>query len=239
MSPPSSAPHDTAAASPKSPEWTLILPAYNEEPTIAQVLGTVTHSFPEAEIIVVSDGSTDRTPLLAKQHGVRCVHYSPNRGKGYAVRRGVLAATTPLVIFTDADLPFGVEGVRTIVRRLSEDPDAEMVIASKIDIKRGLTYRTARHAARAGIALLTGLRYADTQAGLKGFRLRVAKAIYSRTHIDGFASDIEVLYLAKQDRVKVVVIPMAVAGGVARPSSFGLGQGWRLLKDVWRIRRGR
>ena len=157
MSPMPSAPHDTAAASPNSPEWTLILPAYNEEPTIAQVLGTVTHSFPEAEIIVVSDGSTDRTPLLAKQLGVRCVHYAPNRGKGYAVRRGVLAATTPLVIFTDADLPFGVEGVRTIVRRLSEDPDAEMVIASKIGIKRGLAYRTARHAARAGIALLTGL----------------------------------------------------------------------------------
>ena len=95
----------------------------------------------------MSDGSTDRTPLLAKQLGVRCVHYAPNRGKGYAVRRGVLAATTPLVIFTDADLPFGVEGVRTIVRRLSEDPDAEMVIASKIGIKRGLAYRTARHAA--------------------------------------------------------------------------------------------
>ncbi len=145
-------------------------PAYNEEPTIAQVLGTVTHFFPEAEIIVVSDGSTDRTPPLAKQSR-ECVA-STTRAQsrqGYAVRRGVLAATTPLVIFTDADLPFGVEGVRTIVRRLSEDPDAEMVIASKIGIKRGLAYRTARHAARAGIALLTGLRYADTQASTKGF----------------------------------------------------------------------
>lgn len=239
MTPAPGRPPAATAAALGEPQWSLILPAYNEEQTISAVLTTVTNAFPDAEVIVVSDGSTDRTPQLAGRFEVQCIHYSPNRGKGYAVRQGMLAAAAPLVVFTDADLPFGVEGVRRVIRELHEDPSAQVVIASKLGIKRGIAYRAARHVARAGIALLTGLRYADTQAGLKGFRGPVAKAIYSRTRIDGFASDIEVLYLARRDGLKVVAVPLAVAGGVARPSTFGLKQGWKLLKDVWRIRRGR
>jgi len=231
----------TSKSAPAEPELTIVLPAFNEQRFIAQVLATVTEGFPGAEVILVSDGSTDGTQEIAAHfgHGVQCIHYQLNRGKGYAIRQGMLAAAGGLVVFTDADLPFGAEGIHRVVDRLRSESGVDIVIASKTGIRRGPVYRVVRHIARAGIALLTGLRYPDTQAGLKGFRAPVAKAIYSRTRVDGFASDIEVLYLAKQDGLRVAVLPMPVAGGFARPSTFGLRQGWRLLKDVGRIRLGR
>lgn len=223
------------------PWLSVILPAYNEEENLSRVLTQVTAAFPQAEVILVSDGSTDGTPTIAARFApdVSCIHYSPNHGKGYAVRTGMLAAKGEILVFTDADLPFGTTGVRAVAERLRQDSELDIVIASKTGIKRGLAYRTARHVARAGIALLTGLRYPDTQAGLKGFRAPAAKAIYSRTRIDGFASDIEVLYLAERDGLRVAAIPMTVADDFVRPSTFGLRQGWRLLKDVGRIRLGR
>lgn len=232
---------ENPAATIASPELTIVLPALNEERFVAQILATVTKAFPASEVILVSDGSTDRTSEIAAGFGdpVKCIHYHPNRGKGYAVRQGMLAASGKLVVFTDTDLPFGVEGLRNVVDRLRSDSAIDIAIASKTGIHRGLTYRVARHMARAGIALLTGLRYPDTQAGLKGFRAPIAKTIYSRTQIDGFASDIEVLYLAKRKGLRVAVLPMPVAGGVARPSTFGISHGWRLLRDVGRIRLGR
>ena len=217
------------------------MPAYNEERHLAKVLEAVTAAFPEAEIVLVSDGSTDRTPELARGYApqVTTVHYEPNRGKGHAVRTGMLTARGRIRIFTDADLPFGTEGVAAVYARLRNDPDTDIVIAAKTGIKRGVLYRVARSMARVGIAALTGLRYADTQAGLKGFRGPVAQELYSEARIEGFASDIEILYLAKRKGLQVTALSMAVVGDYGRPSRFGVVAGMRVLRDVGRIRRGR
>lgn len=225
----------------EGPQLSIVLPAFNEESVLAGVLTEVTSAFPQAEVILVSDGSTDATPKIAESFAprVRTIHYEPNRGKGYAIRTGMALAEGEFCIFTDADLPFGTQGVAEVYDCLRNNPDLDIVIASKIHVRRGWLYRFARSIARLGIALLTGLRYADTQAGLKGFRREVAKRLYGRARMDGFASDIEILYLARREGLRVGVIPMAVASKDVRPSSFTFVAGARLLRDVLRIRYGR
>jgi len=225
----------------QQPAFSLVLPAYNEEAVLGPVLSTLVQAFPNSEIILVSDGSTDGTPNVAAIYSpqVRTIHYRPNRGKGHAIRQGMLAATGDIVAFTDADLPFGADGIRHVLAVLAKHPTCDIAIAAKTHIRRGLAYRAARVIARLGIRLLTGLAHPDTQAGLKAFRRRAARSIYTRTCIDGFASDIEVLFIAKRSglRVESVLLPLTTA--FDRPSRFGLGQGIRLLLDVGRIRRGR
>lgn len=223
------------------PAVSLVVPAFNEEAVLGPVLTTLVQAFPHAEIILVSDGSTDNTPHIAAAYSpqVRTVHYHPNRGKGYAIRQGMLAATGAILVFTDADLPFGIDGIRHVLGVLAEHPTCDIAIAAKTRIQRGPAYRGARSVARLGIKLLTGLSYSDTQAGLKAFRRRAAHSIYARTRIDSFASDIEVLFIAERDGFRVKSVPLPLTAGFTRPSRFGLRQGIRLLRDVERIRRGR
>lgn len=223
------------------PALSLVLPAYNEEAVLGPVLSCLVEAFPNADIILVSDGSTDGTLDIAATYSpqVHTVHYHPNRGKGYAIRQGMLAATGDILAFTDADLPFGTDGIQQVLDVLSEHPTCDIAIAAKTQIRRGVVYRGARSIARLGIRLLTGLSYPDTQAGLKAFRRRAARSIYTRTCVDGFASDIEVLFIAKRSGFQVESVPLALTATFNRPSRFGLRQGIRLLQDVGRIRRGR
>lgn len=219
----------------------LILPAYNEEAVLGSVLSEIVRGFPEAEIILVSDGSSDGTASVAAafRPAIRVIDYQPNRGKGYAIRQGMLAGSGEVLVFSDSDLPFGVEGIGKVIAALGSHPEADIAIAEKTSIPRGFAYRAARSLAKLGIKALTGLGYPDTQAGLKAFRRAAAREVYSRTRIDGFASDVEVLFIAKQRGFHVVSVPLSVTAGYARPSRFNYRQGLRLLRDVGRIRLGR
>jgi dolichyl-phosphate beta-glucosyltransferase len=216
----------------------IIVPAYNEATTLVQTLPLVRERFPDAELIVVGDGCSDDTGARLAGLGfpVTYIEYQPNRGKGYAIRRGMLAAHGDLAVFTDADLPFGADGVQRVVDLLGDDIERyDVVIASKLEQQRDLAYRTARWAVRRMVVLLTGLRYRDTQAGLKGFRADVRRAVFGRAVIDRFATDIEMLYLARKAGARIGVVPLAV-GREFRPSTFNSTQGLLLLGDLWKIR---
>ena len=219
----------------------IIVPAYNEAATLEQTLPRLHERFPDAELIVVGDGCGDETGARACGLGfpVTFIEYHPNRGKGYAIRQGMLAARGDLAVFTDADLPFGADGVQRVVDLLRDESlGYDVVIASKLQQQRDLTYRVARWGVRRLVVLLTDLRYPDTQAGLKGFRTEARRAIFGRAVIDRFATDIEMLYLAQEAGMRIGVAPLAVAGEL-RPSTFNFRQGLLLLTDLWRIRRHR
>jgi len=221
-------------------QLSIVIPSYNEAPILTQTLTRLHEAFPEAELVLVSDGCVDDTEHVCRRlpFPVRYIGYQPNRGKGHAVRRGMLAATGDIAVFTDADLPFGTEGVERVVAALEQRADAQIAIGQKQGEQKDLLYRFLRAGVRLVVRAVTGLGFGDTQAGLKAFRRSAARLIYTRTFIDRFATDIEVLYLARRYGLAVTEVPLTV-GETLRPSSFNSRQGMLLFLDVWRIRRHR
>lgn len=217
----------------------IVVPAFNEGAIIESTLSQLAARFPQAEIVLVSDGCTDETCAIARAFAasVTLVEYRPNRGKGHAIRQGVLAARGEVVVFTDADLPFGTIGVERLLEEFECRPDADVVIAQKTGAYRSRSYRAARAVVRLAARWALGLDHEDTQAGLKGFRREAARVIFSQAVIDGFAADMEILAIARREGLRVAAVPLPVLNDTARPSTFTPRQGLRLLRDVRAIRR--
>ncbi len=214
----------------------IVIPAYNEEKNLGKNLRVIFNSFPKAEIIVVNDGSTDKSDRLIRKYANKIKYFSneKNMGKSFSIRKGVMKTTGDVVIFTDADLPFGIEGIRKIIN--SVQSGNKIVITEKIKTARSLFYITARFFMRKLIRILFGFKYKDTQAGLKGFEGTTARKIYPKTFTNRFAGDIEVIYLAKLMGVKIESIPMNLIGKKLRVSHFNLKQEIFFLIDLIKIR---
>lgn len=206
------------------PAFSLVIPAYNEAERIGQTLrdalGYLQTTSPQSELIVVNDGSTDATPtivreIFAAQTGVnaRLLEHSPNRGKGAAVRQGLLAAATSIGLFSDADLSTPIAEAAKLI---------EPIAAGELDVafgSRGLDrsligQRQPWRREQGGrvfnliVRLATGLPYWDTQCGFKAFRLDVFRPILERAKTDGFGFDVELLYLARQAHLRLREIPV-------------------------------
>jgi dolichyl-phosphate beta-glucosyltransferase len=204
----------------------LIIPAYNSAAFIADTLaGAIAYLERRREpyeLIVVDDGSSDGSaPLLAgfsADHcAVRFIRSPANRGKGHAVHAGVMESSGERVIFTDADLAYPLEEIDKIVRAL--DAGADLAIADRTAPQSlyhmspaFFSYLYTRHLLSRLFNLLVrcwlGLDARDCQAGLKGFRRDAADIIFSRQRLDGFAFDVEVLFIAKRFNLKVRQIPV-------------------------------
>lgn len=200
-------------------DLSVVIPAYNEEsrilPTLESVHAFLNKNFPAFEIIVVNDGSRDSTSQVvtefAKHHeGVRLIAYEVNKGKGYAVRVGMLAASGNLILMNDAD---GSSPIQEVLRlKEAMENGADIVIASRAKedptrVVKALAYRTYMGNTFNSIVqwlLLPGLK--DTQCGFKLFKRPVAQDIFSCSRIDGYAFDVEVLYIAKCRNYKIVEI---------------------------------
>jgi dolichyl-phosphate beta-glucosyltransferase len=203
-----------------APAVSLVIPAYNEARRLPFTLGAWAEFFGaqpyQAEVLVVDDGSHDDTVRVAGDHpNVQVIQLPGNRGKGAAVRRGVLASSGSYVFYADADLNIAPPHM-TSALELFERRACDVVVGS-----RGLSaYATQeRSLARlAAGALVQVTRRAlvlpvirDTQCGFKGFRRSIAHAIFSRARIDGFAFDIEALFLARRLGAALVELPVVTA----------------------------
>jgi dolichyl-phosphate beta-glucosyltransferase len=217
----------------------IVVPAYNEAATIAPILMELRDRFPEAEVVVVTDGCTDETASVARAcaPGVSVIEYAANKGKGHAVRTGMLAAHGVILLFTDADLPFGTGGVAKVLQVLETRPEVDIAIAEKTGAYRDPLYRAARGVVRLGVRWSLGLDQPDTQAGLKGFRRRAAQVIFSQAVVDGFAADMEMLGIAAREGFTVASVPLEVVNDALRPSTFTPSKGIHLVRDIWGIRR--
>jgi dolichyl-phosphate beta-glucosyltransferase len=205
----------------EAPELSLILPSYNEAGRLPRTLERVAAYFdtacPSAEIVVVDDGSSDETSRVARETlagraGVQVVTFPENRGKGAAVRAGVLAARGRRVLFSDADLstPIQEEG------RLREalDQGADIAIGSRaepdsrVTLPQGTVRQSMGRTFNVLVRLLGLSSFRDTQCGFKMFTLEAARAIFPTARLDGFAFDVEVLYLAERSGFRVVAVPV-------------------------------
>ncbi len=228
-----------------APALTVILPCYNEAErlpgTLQALLAHLSAAPGEVEVLVVDDGSTDATVTVAEavaavDRRVRVLSYGPNRGKGFAVRTGMLAAQGDLVVFTDADGSYQPSDLDRIVAALDQAPVA--IGARAGDPSGPVARRAASRVFNLAIRGTLGLPYGDTQSGLKGFRRPAAQQIFRQARVDGFAFDVEVLWLARQlglEVAEVRVQAMEREGSKVQMVADAL----EMLGEVWTVRRAR
>lgn len=224
----------------------VVVPAYREAERVGSTIERLrrdleaVHRDGGVEIVVVDDGSDDDTAAQARLAGADVVLVQPqNRGKGAAVRAGVLAASGRTVVFTDADLAYAPAQIVNVLARIEEGWDvvvgnrrhvatSTLVRARRIREIGGRLVNLATH------ALLLG-QYRDTQCGLKGFRSDVGRLIFSSTLIDGFAFDVEIFHLVERHRLSLAEIPVTVENS-ERSTVKVVRDGVRLLLDIVRVR---
>ncbi|MBD3379120.1 MAG: glycosyltransferase [Candidatus Omnitrophica bacterium] len=190
--------------------FSVIIPAYNEEGRLGPALEKI-RSFMDSkgyscEVIVVTDGSTDRTPEIAQNSALslsgrmKTLRNRQNRGKGYAVKRGVRIASGGLILVSDADLSTPIEEVEKLMALIEDGADiaigSRASSSSDILVKQPLYRQLMGKTFNLMIRGIVGRNFRDTQCGFKLFRKEAAKDIFTRTCVRGFAFDVEVIFLA-------------------------------------------
>jgi dolichyl-phosphate beta-glucosyltransferase len=229
------------AGAPGEVRLTIVVPAKDEEGRIGTTVDRIRADLAdlEPEVLVVDDGSSDATASVAEDHGARVLRHDVNRGKGAAVRTGMLAASGRAVAFLDADLAYPPSQARVLLAAIEDGWDVAVGDRfhpeSHVEGRSALRFLVGRGFNAITSALLLG-RYRDTQCGCKAFRSDVARALFSRTRLDGFAFDVEVLHLVERDRFSLLEVPVTLqetGGSTVRVvrSSF------EMLRDLLRVRR--
>ena len=231
-------------AADERPSVSVILPSFRSGEAIKRSVAEIETYFADSEtweIIVVDDGGGDLGPAdFSGTARVRLITLPKNRGKGAAVRAGMLAATGHVRIYTDADLPFGPAAFSAISEYILER-GFHLVIGDRT--LRGAEYAMRITAVRRFASgmftqfvgrLVTG-GFFDTQCGLKGMRGDVADAIFRLARVDRFAFDVEVVYLALIARLDIKRIPVRLVNN--ETSSIRLVRdSARMLWDVFRMK---
>jgi dolichyl-phosphate beta-glucosyltransferase len=228
------------------PRLSIVIPAYNEETRIEHTLQRVVDYFDARgepyEVLVVSDGSTDRTEALvsafSERHPqVKLLAYQPNRGKGHAVRYGILRARGEQVLFSDADLATPIEEYEKLLPYLSQG--YEVVIGSRPLRESQLVVRQPFYREWAGrafnklVQLLAVPGIHDTQCGFKLFTREAAHAIFSLCRLDGFSFDFEALYWARRLGYRIAEVPIRWMHQEGSKVKL-LRDGLRMVRDlVW------
>lgn len=230
----------------------LVLPAYNPGPErltrTLVALGRFLRARRDWEAVIVCDGCTDGTPGLARAARVprlRVLSYARNRGKGYAVRRGLMRARGERRLFTDIDLAYGFADIVRVDAALRsgadvaiadrEHPDSRVSLAPA-RLGPALGRRVRSHLFGALARRLLPFAHADTQAGLKGVTAAVAESLLPNLVCDGFGFDCELLAAAARYDFCVREVPVTVRldGGA---TTTDLSSAARMAADLWRIRR--
>jgi dolichyl-phosphate beta-glucosyltransferase len=224
-------PHAAGLAPSPDHDLTLIIPAFNEEgrlpATLRGVKSFLDRSGLDYRVLVVDDGSHDRTAALAQPFGNRFATLSlpAQRGKGCAVRSGILQSTGRVIAFTDADLPYDLAALDSAYR-LIESGGCEVVfgardVAGSVDhVPRRWSRRVATWVFREVIRLLVSRDVTDTQCGLKAFSRKAAHDVFSQVQIDGFAFDVEVVFLVHRLGLRYRRIPVSLVNESASTLSL-------------------
>src|SRR5574338_103335 len=234
------------------PLVSVVVPAFNEADRIVESLRAITEyarTTPLAlELIVVDDGSTDATasvadahmPLLSNVRG-RVLRYAHNRGKGYAVRYGLMEARAPFAVFSDADLSTPIDELPRLLDDIMTG-QADLTFGSRaldrslIGVHQPRRRELAGRAFNVALRLATGLPFHDTQCGFKAFRMSVCRPLIEAGTIDGFGFDIELLYEAHRAGLRLLEIPVRWDhrdGSKVHCLRDGLG----MLRDILTVRK--
>jgi dolichyl-phosphate beta-glucosyltransferase len=236
-------------------DLSIIIPAFNEEVRLPKTLEAViayVQSRPyQTEIIVVDDGSSDRTTEIVNTYrqtypGLRLVSHGRNRGKGYSVRHGMLEATGEIALFSDADLSTPIEEADKLLAAILER-NFDAAIGSRamdrslIQVHQSAIREVAGIFFNRMVQWILGIRFSDTQCGFKAFRRERARIIFEQQRIERFGFDPEILFLAKRHGLRVAEIPVRWshdAGTKVNVAADGMRMFLELILIRWNAVRG-
>jgi dolichyl-phosphate beta-glucosyltransferase len=232
------------------PPFSIVVPCFNEAARICETLRItleyLTANAPQSELIVVNDGSTDATARIARERldsttiKTRLLENFPNRGKGAAVRSGLLAAQEPIGLFFDADLSTPLEETPKVIEPIANG-DIDIAFGSRaldrslIGVHQPWRREQAGRVFNLLVRVATGLPFWDTQCGFKAFRLDACRPLLESARVIGFAFDVELLYLAQRAGLRIREIPVRWNHAEGSKVSF-FRDSLRMLREVIALR---
>ena len=224
----------------------IVVPCYNESKDIlskSKIILEKMKTLPiESELILVNDGSKDKTGDIIKLvSGAIPAGYDDNRGKGGAVKHGIEVSTGDYVLFMDADLSTDLSAIDTIIPLMGE---YDLIIGSRhhkesvIPVKQPASRRFIGWWCRHIVNMVFHFHYSDTQCGFKAIKSDVARNIAIKQRINGFAFDVEYLYIAKLNNYSIKEIPAIWRddrGSTVSPIKSSI----RFFKDIFKIKRNK
>jgi dolichyl-phosphate beta-glucosyltransferase len=200
----------------------IIIAAFNEEkriiPSLLKIKEYINKQNIPYEIIVVDDGSTDSTyavvtDLIKDIPHLKVIHYSPNKGKGHALRTGVLASKSEIILLSDADLSTPIEELSKLLPLIHNDKcdiaiGSRALALSEIVKKQPWWRQSMGKFFNKLVKVLVIEDFKDTQCGFKVFRGDIARSLFKEAQIDRFAYDVEILAIGKKKGCKIVEAPV-------------------------------
>lgn len=227
----------------------LVIPSYNEKDRITSTVATV-EAYLESldkpcEIIVVDDGSSEDSRRIIEDSfvndpSVRVISYQPNRGKGYAVRSGMLASRGDYAAFSDVDLSAPIEELEKLFAAIDAGADVAIgsraVKGSQLVVHQPLYRELGGKALRKLVGLLALADIHDTQCGFKLFKGDVARRVFAKCVVDGWGFDVEALYLARRMGYSVSEVPVRWSHSADSKVTNPFRAGLQVLRDAFRMR---
>ena len=241
----------SAVVSTMLPAFSAVIPAFNEANRIGETLRLtldyLLHHSPQSELVVINDGSTDATGAVAREAlaaakiQTRLLENFPNRGKGAAVRKGLLAATNGIGLFFDADLSTPLEEIPKVIEPIARG-EVDIAFGSRGLDRSLIGTRQSWRREQGGrvfnliVRLATGLPFWDTQCGFKAFQLDACRPVLEAACIDGFAFDVELLYRAQRAGLRLREVPVRWNHSEGSKIEF-MRDSLRMLREVIALRR--
>ncbi len=202
----------------------IVIPAYNEAARLGSTLDAVAdymrQNYPQGEVIVVDDGSSDETADLARAALARArplrtsvISYRSNLGKGRAVRLGLLAARGDVVLFSDADLSTPISEAPKLIEPILKN-ECDVAFGSRaldrslIGVHQSWRREHGGRIFNLFVRLATGMPFWDTQCGFKAFKMSACRPLVEAATVDRFGFDVELLYLAHRAGLRLREVPV-------------------------------
>jgi len=231
-----------------SPQYSIVIPAYNESARIGRALAEVLRTLDEkhwsAEVLVVNDGSTDSTATIvedfaAKDSRVRLIQNPTNRGKGYSVRNGLLHGSGNIVMFTDADLSSPMDEAERLFDAIRDGADVAIgsrwLERSRQTIHQPLYRQIFGRCFNMVTRMVMRLPFADTQCGFKAFTRSAAQTIFQLQRIERWGFDPEILFIALKRGYHIREVPVTWGHDERSRISY-LRDGIKMLEELVYVR---
>lgn len=230
------------------PQYSIVIPAFNEQARIGATLDRVMECVEvrgwDVEVLVVNDGSRDKTSAIVLEMArryphLRLIENGSNHGKGYSVRNGILQARGAIVMFTDADLSAPIEEAERLFTAIADGADVAIgsrwLDRSRQTLQQPVYRRFFGRCFNWLTRMVMNLPLKDTQCGFKAFRREAAQTIFIRQRIERWGFDPEILYIAL--RLGLRVEEVAVTWGHDDRSRISyLKDGMKMLQDLLKVR---
>jgi len=230
------------------PQYSIVIPAYNESarigPALVEVLRTLDEKHWDAEVLVVNDGSSDDTAAIiqgfaAKDPRVRLIQNPTNRGKGYSVRNGMLRASANIVMFTDADLSSPMGEAERLFAAIRDGADiaigSRWLEVSRQTIHQPLYRQFFGRCFNVVTRMIMRLPFADTQCGFKAFRRSAAQTVFQLQRIERWGFDPEILFIALKRGYNIKEVPVTWGHDERTRMSY-LRDGIKMLEELLYVR---